>query len=51
MKTKYYQIKREYITPEIKKRFPSIIEWAFEKEWWLENHIAKEDEIEPINTK
>ena len=44
----YYQIKREFITPELKKRFPSIIEWAFEKDWWIDNNIAKENEIEPI---
>lgn len=44
----YYQIKRQFITPELKKRFPSIIEWAFEKEWWINNSIAKENEIEPV---
>jgi len=47
----YYQIKREFITPELKKRFPSTIEWAFEKDWWIDNNIAKEDELEPIKIK
>lgn len=45
---KYWQIKKELITPELKKRFPSIIEWAFEKEWWINNKIAKEEELEPL---
>ena len=46
---KYWQIKKEFITPELKKRFPSIIEWAFEKDWWISNNIAKEDELEPLS--
>ena len=46
---KYWQIKKEFITPDLKKRFPSIIDWAFEKEWWINNKIAKEEELEPLS--
>lgn len=44
----YYRVKRECITPSLKERFPTIQSWSFEKEWWIENNIAKESELEPI---